>query len=161
MQKAVRDPYSSLLLWFLGFSTVPCRTNCWLATVSLALFKHQLCSPYPCTSAKNDRFGNLGHRDVLQCSWQKEGWLHRSEASLKEKKLFNALFFFFKGNCSFKRPQPTASTLSWNPPPSVVVWSCPCLESMGLFEPQQLVTQGFQQLLDFICFLEFASLKMW
>lgn len=55
----------------------------------------------------------------------------------------------------------SASTLSWNPHPSAAVWSCSCFVLMGLFEPLQLITKAFHQLLNFFFFLEFAPLKIW
>lgn len=146
------------LQWFRGFSTLPCRTNYCGASVSLVLFKQQFFSPYPCTSAKNHRCGNGGHSDFSQCSWQKGSWLQRSEASLNKKKLFKCMLFC-KGSFSFRRPQSSASTRSWSPHSSAAVWSCSCLELMGLLEPLQLIAQGFHQLPNFICFLEFVLLK--
>lgn len=94
-EHAENNERSTLLLlqWFFGFSALPCGTNCCVASVSLVLFRHQLSSPYPCTSAKNHRCENLGHCDFSQCSWQKGSWLQRSEASLNMKKLFKCMLF--------------------------------------------------------------------
>lgn len=156
-QKTMRDSCSSC--WndcgaFLHF------TNYCVPSVSLVLFEHQFFSPYPCTNAKSHRCGNLGHCDFSQCSWQKWSWPQRSEAFFNKEKLFKRMLFC-KGNCLFRRPQSSASTLSCSPHSSAAVWSCSCLELVGLFEPLQLIAWGVHQLLNFICFLELVLLKIW
>lgn len=119
-QKRKRGPRLTCCSDFWGFSVLSCGTNCCVASFSLVVYRHQLFSSYPCTSAKNHRCGNLGHCDFSQLPWQKDSWLQRSEASLNMKKALLSVFFLCKGSCSCS-PQSSVSTLSWNPLCSVVL----------------------------------------